>query len=186
MKGRFIRIFISSRARTNLVLLNPGNNPLLSVKLINELCLWSSIFDVPAVIASNFPSPPGPPAQSLAAASILEHIVRPVATHAKIPPIHHTLLSAFTHDSSTPPRLFLACALTPYRHVTYNDAKGKTHPASEAALRDAVKLGMQNHYLDGIPALFSSADLLQNPSVGGDKERIRIGRMSCAVYPCMY
>lgn len=62
--------------------------------------------------------------------------------------------------------------------MQYKDRKGKWHPAVEAALRDGVKLGMQNHYLDGIPALFEAAEILKDPKIGGEKERVNMGTVS--------
>ena len=56
--------------------------------------------------------------------------------------------------------MFSHC-ITPYHGLTYTQAKGKVRPASEAVLRDGLKLGAQHHYLDGIPALFTAADLLR-------------------------
>lgn len=62
--------------------------------------------------------------------------------------------------------------------MKYKDRKDKWHPAVEAALRDGVKLGMQNHYLDGIPALFEAAEILKDPKIGGEKERVNMGTVS--------
>jgi tRNA nucleotidyltransferase (CCA-adding enzyme) len=143
--------------------------------LIHKLSLSSPIFDIPVSAAPAMSAPLGPSVHGFAAAHILHTLTDRTESHTTLPFLHPTLAAAFTHDPSTPPRLFLACALTPYRHVTYEDSKGKVHSATEAALREGVKLGVQNHYLDGIPALFLSADLLQNPQVGGQRERMRIG-----------
>jgi tRNA nucleotidyltransferase (CCA-adding enzyme) len=93
------------------------------------------------------------------------------------------LLSSLSAIPSCIPRLFLAAALTLYRGVTYVDAKDKTHPAAEAAIREGLKLGTQNHYLDGIPLLFAAADLLKNPRLDGNRfagnsERVAIGLLS--------
>ena len=56
------------------------------------------------------------------------------------------------------------------------------HLAVEAAIRDGVKLGNQNHYLDGIPALFQAVDVLKEPQLGGEKERVKMGMQSCEIY----
>ncbi|KAI0700413.1 hypothetical protein BC835DRAFT_1404849 [Cytidiella melzeri] len=149
-----------------------SKNRLLSIQIINDLSLSSSIFDIPSSSSVTLSAPFGPFSQGLAAASILHMLTQPGTS---LPPLHSTLAASFDRDSSTPPRLYLACALTPYRNVTYEDVKGKVRPAAEAVLRDGMKLGVQNHYSDGIPALFSSAGLLQNPQTGGERERIRIG-----------
>ena len=98
------------------------------------------------------------------AASILNALLgRPPQTSdlPALPAVHPTLLSQSPERPLPVARLFFACALTSYRNITYVDAKGKTHPLAEAVLREGLKLGVQNHYLDGIPALFSAAALLQ-------------------------
>jgi tRNA nucleotidyltransferase (CCA-adding enzyme) len=76
--------------------------------------------------------------------------------------------------------LYLACALTPYRGITYVDEKGKNRSAVEAVIREGLKVGTKNHYLDGVPALFSASELLKAPGVGDNKlstpsERAEIG-----------
>jgi len=50
----------------------------------------------------------------------------------------------------------------------------------EAVIRDGLKVGTKNHYLDGIPALFLASGLLKSPDVQDDRfktpsERIAIG-----------
>jgi len=60
------------------------------------------------------------------------------------------------------------------------DAKNKNHLAVEAAIRVGLKLGTQNHYLDGIPPLFIAADLFKDPRLNserfvGKSERVAIG-----------
>jgi tRNA nucleotidyltransferase (CCA-adding enzyme) len=74
----------------------------------------------------------------------------------------------------------MACALTPYRGITYVDEKGKIRPAVEAVIREGLKVGTKNHYLDGVPALFSASEMLKAPGVEDDKsktlsERVEIG-----------
>ena len=74
----------------------------------------------------------------------------------------------------------MACALTPYRGITYVDEKGKTRSAVEAVIREGLKVGTKNHYLDGVPALFSASELLKASGVEDNKlntpsERAEIG-----------
>lgn len=72
----------------------------------------------------------------------------------------------------------MACALTPYRGITYVDNKNKEHSALEAVIREGLKVGTKNHYLDGVPALFVASGLLKSPDVRDDKtpsERVEIG-----------
>jgi tRNA nucleotidyltransferase (CCA-adding enzyme) len=74
----------------------------------------------------------------------------------------------------------MACALTPFRGITYVDEKQKQRPAVEAVIREGLKVGTKNHYLDGIPALFFASELFKSPDIKGDKfkspsERVAIG-----------
>jgi tRNA nucleotidyltransferase (CCA-adding enzyme) len=71
--------------------------------------------------------------------------------------------------------------LTPYRGILYTDSKKKSHLAAEAAIREGLKFGTKNHYLDGIPALFVAAERLKDPQLSNDKlnspsERVTIGQ----------
>ena len=153
-----------------------GKNPLLAIKLIVELGLYTSIFYIPPAVTSTFSSPLGAPEQGLAASYILQLLTS--STFPSGPPALHPLLaSSASHEPSTRPRLFLASALTPFRSITYEDAKKKKHLAVEMALREGTKLGVQNHYLDGIPALFDAAQVLHQPEavIGKDNERVKMG-----------
>jgi len=72
----------------------------------------------------------------------------------------------------------MACALTPYRGITYVDNKNKEHPALEAVIHEGLKVGTKNHYLDGVPALFVASGLLKSSDVQDDRtlpERVAIG-----------
>jgi tRNA nucleotidyltransferase (CCA-adding enzyme) len=76
--------------------------------------------------------------------------------------------------------LFLAASLYSYHGITYSDPKGKEQTLVKCAIQDGLKLGRQNHYLDGIPALYSASELLNGVSLGQDRlkmpsERVAIG-----------
>lgn len=45
-------------------------------------------------------------------------------------------------------------------------------------LRESLKLGTQNHYLDGIPSLFSAAQLLKSPTFVHEKDQHRSERVA--------
>lgn len=54
------------------------------------------------------------------------------------------------------------------------------HPLVEAVIREGLKLGNKNYYLDGIPALFDAAALLKGVSLEdigstSSSERVAIG-----------
>ncbi|EPQ61126.1 hypothetical protein GLOTRDRAFT_69359 [Gloeophyllum trabeum ATCC 11539] len=158
MKGMSIAILLNDRfVATDC---NIGRDPLRSVHLINDLSLYDSVFPLPSSVTSIQSKPPSHPSTSLAAASVLHTLL----STSSLPPLHPLFTSTSTAlDSSTKARLYFACALTPFAGITYTDAKGKVHPVVEAAIRECLKLGTQNHYLDGIPALFAAADVLRNP-----------------------
>ena len=152
-----------------------GRDPTYAIQLINELGLYSSIFWTPSTVSESFSSPPTDPSQGVIAATILHTLT---TTPSPLPGIHPLLAKHFTLHPSTRPRLFLASALTPFKGITYQDSKDKLHPAVEAVLREGCRLGNQNYYLSGIPALFSATELLKDPSLEKFKhrsERVSIG-----------
>ncbi|KIM84665.1 hypothetical protein PILCRDRAFT_818258 [Piloderma croceum F 1598] len=160
-----------------------GRDPLRSIQLIQELSLYPHIFSIPEAITSTFSSTPGQPITSVSAATLLRALIEPqtasISSSIALPSVHKTLLSS-TLSPGTKSRLFLAAALTPYRGILYTDSKKKSHFAVEAAIREGTRLGTQNHYLDGIPALFVAADRLKDPRLNNDKfqspcERVAIG-----------
>lgn len=154
-----------------------GRDPLHSIKLMTTLDVQPSLFALPSTITSAFNQSPGQNSLSLGAAVILQALITTPSAFS-LPELHPLLLSQLPLDKTLRPRLYLASALTPYRHVTYTTPKNKTLPAAEAVIKEALKLGLQNHYSDGIPALFAAADELEGISAEkfeGSKERSRIG-----------
>ncbi|KAA1468397.1 hypothetical protein DENSPDRAFT_833680 [Dentipellis sp. KUC8613] len=152
-----------------------GHDPFLSIQLIDSLTLSTTIFYIPPSITLS--STPLSSRISVAAAAILRTFLTPKTALFEHPPLHPLF---FSHSSSPSisARLYLACALSLYRGLTYTDHKGKTHPAVEAAIREGLKVGTKNHYLDGIPQLFHAAELLKEPRLEkfqGPDERITIG-----------
>ncbi|KAI5123757.1 hypothetical protein M0805_000348 [Coniferiporia weirii] len=157
-----------------------GRDPLQSIRLITSLNLQSAVFAVPSPISSTFNPDAAPPSAALGAATLLHALLTPTFSDVLgLPAPHPRLLSQLTLDPALRPRLFLAAALTPYAHVTYTPPKKKAAvPAVEVIIREALKLGLQNHYVDGVPALFASAATLRGVDVAqfeGPGERARIG-----------
>ena len=165
-----------------------GHDPLRAIQLIHELSLYSSVFMIPSSITSTFSADPAPSLIAVAAATVLQHLLDPSprsAPFGHFPTLHKTLIPSIT-TPGTRARLFLAAALTPYRGISYTDSKGKPHPALEPVIREGTRLGAQNHYLDGIPALFSAAELLESPDLSNDKlklptDRVAIGKKKFSV-----
>lgn len=115
---------------------------------------------------------------------MLLHPSTSTASSAAVPPVHSTLLSLAITDPWVKARLFLAAALTPYHRIKYLDPKKKEHLAVEATIREGLKLGTQNHYLDGIPSLFAAAERLEDAKLNDGRfsvpsERVAIGMLTC-------
>lgn len=136
---------------------------------------------MPPEATASLSAPLAPSILSVKAVRVLRSILHPSGSPlADITPIHPTLVSAAKDDSAATARLYLAAALTPHFGITYLDRKKKSQSAVECAIRESLKLGTQNHYVDGIPLLFTAAQLLHNPDLTRDKfktpsERVAIG-----------
>jgi len=150
-----------------------GRDPLMSLRLLDELSLFPLVFHIPPAIASILSSRPSSTSLGLAAASILQTFLRPDTALFRHPPVHAMILSGLSSSTSVVPRLYMACALTPYKGITYVDEKGKTHSAVESVIRESLKVGTKNHYLDGVPALFSASELLKAPVIDNDKFKLK-------------
>lgn len=149
----------------------------MSLRLLDDLSLFPLVFHIPPAIASTLSSQPSSPSLALAAASILQTFLRPDTAYFRHPPIHPLILSGLSSSASVIPRLYMACALTPYRGITYVDENGKLHPAAEAVIREGLKVGTKNHYLDGVPALFSASELLKSPDIENERSKSSSGRV---------
>jgi len=153
-----------------------GPDPLRSVQLIKELGLYDAIFHIPPSVAPVLSSPLASPELGQSACAILHLLTE--STDGALSHVHPRLKEAFHRDPAARRRLYLASTLIPFFNITYQDAKNRTHLAVEAAIRESLKLGVQNHYLDGIPALFAAASILKNPTVNqaiNVDERVSIG-----------
>jgi tRNA nucleotidyltransferase (CCA-adding enzyme) len=155
-----------------------GRNPLMSLRLLDALSLFPLVFYIPPAIVSTLSSQPSSASLAIAAASILQTFLQPDAALFSHPPIHPLILSGLS-STSVISRLYMACALTPYRRITYIDKKKKERSAVDIVIREGLKIGTKNHYLDGIPALFLASELLKSPDVDDDRfktpERVAIG-----------
>ncbi|EJD04209.1 uncharacterized protein FOMMEDRAFT_155333 [Fomitiporia mediterranea MF3/22] len=157
-----------------------GRDPLHSIRLITSLNLYSSITAVPLAIASTFSPSLSPPSSAIGAATLLHAALsNSFSDTLHLPPPHPLLLSQLEIDKTLRPRFFLAALMTPYANVQYTPKKKKsTAPAVEVVIREGLKLGLQNHYADGVPALFAAANVLRGVDASqfdGSKERSRIG-----------
>ena len=154
----------------------------MALRLLDDLSLFPLVFYIPPAIASTLSSQPLSPSLALAAASILQTFLRPDTALFRHPPLHPLILSGLSSSTAVVPRLYMACALTPYRGITCVDEKGKLHPAVEAVIREGLKVGTKNHYLDGVPALFSASELFKSLDIDikdekskSPSERVTIG-----------
>ena len=167
---------------SSLRFLPKGVQPIHAIQLINELSLYNCVFHVPAEILAVASSSFGLLDTSLTACTILQSVLSsvPLPNGANVP-VHPTLLHHTLHDPGTKARLFLAASLFPFYGITYKDRKQKEHYLVEAVIREGLKLGNKNYYLDGVPALFNAAsELVDGLSLEQDRfktpsERVSIG-----------
>ncbi|GJJ13929.1 hypothetical protein Clacol_008186 [Clathrus columnatus] len=123
-----------------------GPDPLRAVQLIHALSLYRSIFT--------------PPSSFVPSENPFNHQTGLAAVWKTVTP-HSSLLQHTRSSASIQGRLFLASALTPFKDSFYTQ-KNKQKPLIEACLRDGLKLGVQDHLLDGIPVLFKGAKLISD------------------------
>jgi tRNA nucleotidyltransferase (CCA-adding enzyme) len=151
----------------------------MSLRLLDALSLFPLVFYIPPTVVSTLSSQPSSASLAIVAATILQTFLQPDAALFPHPPVHPLILSGLSSSTSVVSRLYMACALTPYRGITYVEKK-KERPALEAVIREGLKVGTKNHYLDGIPALFLASELLKSADIDDDKfrtpsERVAIG-----------
>ncbi|KAF8213616.1 hypothetical protein K438DRAFT_2009773 [Mycena galopus ATCC 62051] len=159
-----------------------GADPTRSIQMVDHLCLYESIFNViPPEIKTSLSGPLAPSTSSVKAAYVLRSILSPAGSALEnLPPVHPALVSSAQADPGTTARLHLAAALIPHFGLTYPDKKKKPQSAVECAIRESLKLGAQNHYLDGIPLLFEAAQRLESPDLSQEKfnapsQRVALG-----------
>ena len=133
--------------------------------------MYPAIFNavVPPATLPKWSGTPGPSSRAVSSALILRGLL---AKSPSLPSVNPSITDFVSTDPTARARLYLACALSPYLGLTYH-AKKKEAPAVECVIRECLKLGVQNHFLDGIPLLFSSAGLL-SPAL---KENERLTRV---------
>ncbi|KAJ7356826.1 hypothetical protein DFH08DRAFT_850219 [Mycena albidolilacea] len=152
-----------------------GADPTRSIQMIDDLSLYDAIFNVvPLEVKGSLSGPIAPSTSSVKAACVLRSILSPSGSALEnLTPVHPALVSSAKDDPGATARLYLAAALLPHFGITYRDKK-RTYAAVECAVRESLKLGTQNHYLDGIPLLFEAAELFEkNPDLSrSDRKEI--------------
>ncbi|PPR00260.1 hypothetical protein CVT24_005008 [Panaeolus cyanescens] len=163
-----------------------GRDPFCSVRLIYELNLYEAIFLViPDEIKSQVPNYSSCSLRDgLKAVCILHTFLN--ESKGNLPALHPCLTGSL--DLSSKARLQFACLLSPLRHMFYQDKKNKSHQIVESLLRDSLKLGTQDHLLDGVPALHEASKLISDKILGStqSKDRVDIGlflRQKCLHNP---
>ncbi|KAG6896741.1 hypothetical protein C0992_006403 [Termitomyces sp. T32_za158] len=175
----YLLVVARERVGEELSKMMKGRDPLGAIQLIKDLSLYDSIFSTtPPHLLAAFSSPPAPRDTALAAALITHNVLHANET-SPIPSLHSSYLSAISADPTCRARMYLAAALTPYKGISYQEKK-KTMSAIGYILRDVLKLGTQSHFLDGIPALFASSIILQNPVLTSERfshasQRVALG-----------
>jgi tRNA nucleotidyltransferase (CCA-adding enzyme) len=161
-----------------MINLFPGRDPFKAIQLIHECGLYNAVFSfLPPEVSAKLAHPPTAASDSLTASSFLHRLIHPSQSTIPLTAIHPTLRSQVDADPSCKSRLFLAAAFSSYAHSTYEDKKKKSLPAITLLLRESLRLGTQNHFLDGVPALMSASDLLSNPDrYNTPSNRLEIGK----------
>ena len=138
---------------------------------MQELSLYNTIFfNVSTEVKSRISKPFTPcPHHGLSAVSVLHALLN--SGDSSPLSLHHSLKV----DPAFKARLYLAAILTPFLGIVYRDHKQKDHPLVEAVIRDSLKLGTQNHYLDGIPVLFAATQLIKAQIMDDSLDRVRLG-----------
>ncbi|KAG6371634.1 hypothetical protein JVT61DRAFT_9348 [Boletus reticuloceps] len=155
--------------------------PLHAIQIIHDLSLYHTVFRVPVIDVAS--GPVASPELSLTACTILHDFLfspSPSGLRRFTTRPHPTLLVHASNDQGTRARLFLSASLYSFAGITYKDHKQKVHPLVEAVIREGLKLGNKNYYLDGIPALFDAASMLKGLSLEDARfttpsERVAIG-----------
>ncbi|KAL1406876.1 CCA tRNA nucleotidyltransferase, mitochondrial [Vanrija albida] len=136
-------------------------NPLVSAELIDSLNLNSSIFMWPA-------APPHPPSEAIAAARVLDALLK-----------RDELVSAAPASASSP-LLWLAAAVCPYRGAI-TQVKNKDKPVVAVIIADALKLSAA--ITDSVSHLFDAATLLDPQLQSGSRSDIGVVLQHPAVRP---
>jgi tRNA nucleotidyltransferase (CCA-adding enzyme) len=157
--------------------------PLHAIQIIHDLSLYHTVFHVPIAIMDTASAPVAAPEHSLTACTLLYDLLFPASSSGSrrfTTRPHPTLVAHALNDRGTRARLFLSASLYSFAGIMYKDHKQKVHPLVEAVIREGLKLGNKNYYLDGIPALFDAAALFKGLSLEDDRfttpsERVAIG-----------
>ncbi|KAG8836724.1 CCA tRNA nucleotidyltransferase, mitochondrial [Serendipita sp. 411] len=100
-----------------------------------------------------------------------------LSANDKLPALDPSLLEVVQNDKSTRARIRLAALLTPFRWILFEEKKKKI-PLVDSVIRDGLKLGSMNFYLNGIPPLFKGAELIRkgcpDPLTTGSRAQIGI------------
>ncbi|KAF9056441.1 hypothetical protein BJ165DRAFT_1433437 [Panaeolus papilionaceus] len=137
-----------------------GRDPFCAVRLIYELELYKAIFLViPAEIESQIPNTASLALEEGLKAACILHIFL-TENRDGLPSLHPSLVTQL--NSSAKARLQFASLLAPFRDLRYQDKKHKAHSLAESLLQDSLKLGKQDHLLDGVPVLHEASKLIHN------------------------
>lgn len=184
-----------------LNLLNSGTSPLLSISTIDGLGLYTPVLGIPPALQGKTSGTLEAQSTAVDAASLLCDLLSPTPT--LIPAVHQLLLDPAREDLDVRKRLIFGAALTPWKHMTYQEKK-KTISAIEGIIKDGLKvsqppnvqfvsytvcqIGGQSHFATSIPSLFAAHEKISNPLLEqfeGPEERALIGMYACPLCFCM-
>ncbi|PVG04799.1 hypothetical protein CPB86DRAFT_692433 [Serendipita vermifera] len=150
-------------------------DPLYAIQLLHDFGLLSSIFIASPIALETATEKRQSLDLSAKGVASLHLLLSPESTGYDLPALDPSLLETTKNQKSTRARLYLAAALTPFRGIKFEQKK-KTVPLVDNVIREGLKLGSQNHYLDGIPQLFNAAEEITagfpDPLEGNDRAEI--------------
>ncbi|KIM33013.1 hypothetical protein M408DRAFT_14571 [Serendipita vermifera MAFF 305830] len=159
-----------------------GPDPVYAFQLLHSFKLLPSIFLPSPQAQESASSESRSMDEAVAGVTSLDMVLYPVA--GGLPALDPLFTTTAISDKSARARLTFAAALTPFRGLTY-ELKKKRILLVESVLRDGLKLGSQNHYIDGIPRLFNAAEMIIQafPQPLEGKNRVAIGKL--LRHPCI-
>lgn len=151
-----------------------GPDPLGSLKMIHDLGLYLLVFTPPA----NMGNHPIKPSIAIGAAAWLNQVTNPIDQQEVPVHLHPHLLDPSSRSLAVQRRLFLACALLPYRSLKAKLGKREVW-AGEVVLMESLKLG--NHDKNFVSHLLQAPELLNTTNLklilSGPSVRLDLGRL---------
>ncbi|KAI8077785.1 uncharacterized protein BX664DRAFT_270349 [Halteromyces radiatus] len=161
IKDALVNKISKERIGTEIDKMLSGPSPLLSLQLIHQCGLYSTVFEAPTILSS----PPDDASQAVRAAGVVQWLLLDQCNLSSLSP---NTISTTSSSSSSSVRntatkdekriLYLGATLLPYLSVM-SEFKKRPIPAVQLVLRDSLK--STNHDVNTISTLYRGIPLLQ-------------------------